>query len=374
MYRGRLARDLDHWVARGLLPQPLAAELLAEFDSRPQSFTVGRVLMMLAAVLVASALLLFIAANWDGMDRAIRSGLLIASIWIFHGAAAYTSARGSHYWPGVFLVLALAAFGGSIALIGQMYNLSGDELSATMVWFAMCVASAALFRSAALTYFAGLLGFTFFIALLGQGSITPRGIWFYMPPLQAIVVVLLAYYTGGMRARHLSYLLGLSWVGWIVLDHRLPVQSWHVGVAGELLFLAVSLRASPLSALARRAGPAPAFYSFLLGLCGLILYQVDASDLFGNGTDRLVEAVPAILAGAFAVLAIALEGRDNGAIRYLGYAVFAGEILYLSMEVAGTMIDTSGLFLLSGFFLGGVAWLVIRMERRFGSRHEEGRA
>lgn len=370
MYRGRLKKDFDLWVAKGLLPAATAEALMQEYDARPHSFTVGRVLMMLAAVLIAAAILLFVAANWEGMERTLRVGLLLAALWAFHGAAAYTAIKGSNYLPGIFLVLGTATFGASIALIAQMYHISGDGLSANLVWFIMCTVSALLFRSSPLTYFAGLLSWFQFGLLIDHSDFVVSDPWFFATPVQALVVVALAYYTGAMRARHLSYLVGLAWVARIYVDHRLGLPAWQIAVVGTLLFLAAALPASPLHRLARAAGPAPAFYSFVLALMGLLLWQIDAGNFFGSDSSALHEAVPAILAAAFAVLGIALEGRDNGAIRYLGYVVFAGELLYLSMEVIGSMLGTSGIFLLSGLFLGLVAWLVIRLEKRFGARQE----
>ncbi len=369
MYRGRLQRDLSIWVEKGLLTGEAAAGLLREYDERPQSFTVGRVLMMLAAVLVAAAILLFVAANWEAIPREMRVGLLILLIWGFHGLASYTSGKGSNYLPGVFLVLGSASFGASIALIGQMYHLTGDALSAALTWFAGTVVTAALYRSAALTYVAGALawfGLTSFVDAAPGGPGDP---WFYMPFLQAIVVVGLVRYTGADRARHLAYTLVLGWLAWAYVDRQGLFQPWHFIVFGTGLFLLASLPVSPLREAARKAGAAPAFYSFVLALMGFVLYQIDNSEFFENGSGP-ASAIPAGLTAAMAVLAIALEGRDNGAVRYLGYAVFTVEVLYLSMAVAGTIIGTSGLFLFSGLFLAGVAWLVIKLEKRFGAARE----
>lgn len=367
MYRGKLKRDLDLWVGMGIMPADAATAALKEFDSRPQTFTVGRVLMMLAAVLLASALLLFVAANWDGLDRWVRVALLLGGIWLFHGLAASTAIRGSAYLPGVFLVLASASFGASIALIGQMFNLSGDGMSAAFLWFAMTAASAILYRSAALSYMAGILAWFQFSTMVMEGVSSPTSFWFYIPFLQAVLVIVLARYSGALRARHLAYILKLGWIAWVDADNRLPLSSWQIAVLGLVLFLAAALPASPLHSVARAAGPAPAFYAFCLTLLGLFLFQADTGNFFGSGLSDLTDAWPAVVCAAFAVLGIALEGRDNSAIRYLGYAVFAVEIFYLAMEAAGTILGTSGLFLGAGLLLAAVAWLVIRLERRFAA-------
>lgn len=366
MYRGRLQRDFATWVQKGLMTGETAEALLEEFDSRPQSFTVGRVLMMLAAVLMSAAILLFVAANWEVIPREVRTGLLIALIWGFHGLASYTSEQGSSYLPGMFLVLGSASFGASIALVGQMYHLTGDQLTAALIWFGATAITALLYRSAALTYVAGLLGWftlTTFFDASPAGPLTPS---FYAPLIEALVVVGLVRYTGADRARHLAYALVLAWLCWVYVDREGILAPWQFIVAGTGLFLLATLPVSPLRQAARGAGAAPAFYSFVLAIMGFVLYQIQTADYSDNG-HLLNSALPAGMTAAMAVLAIALEGRDNGAVRYLGYAVFAAEVLYLSMAVVGTMIGTSGLFLLSGLFLAGVAWLVIRLEKRFAT-------
>ncbi|TGS34034.1 DUF2157 domain-containing protein, partial [bacterium M00.F.Ca.ET.180.01.1.1] len=48
-------------------------------------------------------------------------------------------------------IVAAAAFGGSIALIGQMYHLSGDETSALVTWCAGTALAAVALRSNPLT-------------------------------------------------------------------------------------------------------------------------------------------------------------------------------------------------------------------------------
>ncbi|MGO7427439.1 DUF2157 domain-containing protein, partial [Rhizobium ruizarguesonis] len=120
MYRGRLERDLSLWVGKGLLGQETAGALLAEYDSRPASFSLGRVLMALAAVLLAAAILLVVASNWEAIPRLVRVGVILALIWVVHIAAARLLARGAAAAAGGLLVIGAMSFGGAISLVGQM--------------------------------------------------------------------------------------------------------------------------------------------------------------------------------------------------------------------------------------------------------------
>ncbi|MBC7313228.1 MAG: DUF2157 domain-containing protein, partial [Rhizobium sp.] len=108
MYRGRLKRDLALWVEKRLISQDVADALLRDFDSRRSSFSIGGVLMILAAVLIAASILLLIAANWQEIPRLVKIGGIVALIWIFYGLAAISFARGADRLGGALLVLGAA--------------------------------------------------------------------------------------------------------------------------------------------------------------------------------------------------------------------------------------------------------------------------
>ncbi len=359
MYRGRLERDLKVWVARGLLEEPTARALLAELDARETSFSLGRVLLVIAALLVSAAILLVVASNWEEIPRIVRVGALVALIWIFHGAAALCRMRDAPRAAAAFLVMGTMTFGAALSLVAQMYHISGDAVSFMTLWFAMAVLTALLFGSSTITTVAGFLSWAFFIAYLNEFDGRWDAVWAWGAPVMALVTVALVYLTEAPRARHLAYLLLVGWITWIYFVREDAATALAITVAGLAGFLCAALPASPLHRLARGAGAAPAFYTFLLGAIGLGLLHVEYDDAAG----RLAVGVVTLAA---AVTAIAIAGRDNGAVRYLGYALFALEVLYLSFETVGTILGTSGFFLLSGLFVALVAWLVIRLERRFG--------
>ena len=49
-------------------------------------------------------------------------------------------------------------------------------------------------------------------------------------------------------------------------------------------------------------------------------------------------------------------------------------MLYLASVTVGSILGTSGLFLFSGLGVALVAWIVIRLERRFSAGAQERRA
>ncbi|MFC6444849.1 DUF2157 domain-containing protein [Shinella zoogloeoides] len=358
MYRGRLERDLKLWATQGLIDAQTAGRLLKEYDSRESAFSVGRVLMMIAALLVAAAVLLLVAANWDAVPRLARLVGILALIWGAYLAGGFLIARGAERLAAAFLVLGTLAFGGAIALVGQMYHLSGDTFQAMLVWFAGAVVAAALFRSGAVTAVAGVLAFVVAGVDWTQSSNADETVLLWLMPLMAAIVILLVRYSGADRVRHLAYLLLVVWLAYIYGENETPGTAIAIAVFGAVAYLLAAVPQSPLHALARSAGAAPAFYSYLVLLLGLLVLHAE----FNGVADRLLVGI--VTLGA-AIAGIALSGKENGAVRYLGYAAFAAETLYLASETIGSIIGTSGFFLIAGFVVALIAWAVIVMERRF---------
>ncbi|PZU84283.1 MAG: DUF2157 domain-containing protein [Shinella sp.] len=364
MYRGRLKRDLGIWVDKGMIPPATADVLLKEFDSRKSSFSVGGMLMILAAVLIAASILLLVAANWQEIPRLTKVVSIILLIWIFYLSAALSFGRGADRLGAALLVLGAASFGGAIALIGQLYHLSGDTLDAMLLWFAMTVVSAAAFRSAALTVFSGLLAFAVFGAYLEQYDAEWQGLYAFWPPIAGVVLAVLAQWTGAERSRHIIYILLLGWCAWLYSLHTDVGVAILFVVVGALAFLAVTLPQSPISALARQRGASPAFYTFLLALLGLAF-------LHFHWTEGSELALLALLTIGATLLALSLEGRDNGAVRYLAYVIFAAEVLYLSFVTIDSMLGTSAFFLLAGLVVAVLAFIVVKLEKLFARKDKE---
>lgn len=356
MYRARLERDFKHWIDTGLLREDAARAMLAEYDGRESTFRAGRVLLLLAALLLSASILLLVAANWEALPRLARVAGIVALIWSFHLAAAWLIRRGRAAFAAAALILGAAAFGAGIALVGQMYHLSGDAADAALLWFVGACLSALAFRSAAMATVAGGLSWFYFVTMLTEGGFSATSDWrTWTVPALAVIVVLLVRFTSAGRARHLAYLLVLSWLAWLYLDSPSLAFAGGLAAFGLVAFLAATLPGSPLRQLAHDAGSAPAFYSFALALLGFTALQYEAVGL----TMEVATGASTLLV---ALLGIALAGAQNGAVRYLGYAAFAGELLYLAFETLGTMLGTSGFFLISGLVVACIAWLVIRIE------------
>jgi uncharacterized membrane protein len=362
MYRNRLQQDMERWVAQGLVERPAADAMLAEYDARPSgAFSVGRVLMVLSALLIAAAIAMLIASNWDALPRGVRLVSMLALVTAFYMGAAAFFIRGADYLGGALLILAVLCFGGTVSLTAQMYHISGDSQTFLMTWFLFAMLAAVLFRSGGPTVIAGFLSWAYFSNLMFDDYSAWNSFQGLMPLAMAAAIIALVYYTGPARARHFSYLLILAWLFWFYSEHENDALAIVYTLAGTAAFLTAVLPKSPLRSANAAAGGIPATYAFLLMIAGLAFLH----DRFDGTAGRISVAVAVIVA---TVVALMLNGRDNGIVRYLAYLIFAAELIYLCNETIGSLIGTSGFFLLSGVFVALAAFAVIRLEKRLAPK------
>lgn len=124
-YADKVKREIARWAETGLIDAATAGALGLDIERQSvRRISFGSVLAMMAAALLGAAILIFIAANWEAMPRLLRVGMLFAVILGGYLGGAILKARGRAGFGEALWVVAAAAFGGAIALIGQMYHLS----------------------------------------------------------------------------------------------------------------------------------------------------------------------------------------------------------------------------------------------------------
>ena len=71
-YRRKLESDLPRWQAAGWVTRDGETAIRAELAASGSKFGLSGVLAVLAAVLLAFGVMLFVAANWQEMPRLLR--------------------------------------------------------------------------------------------------------------------------------------------------------------------------------------------------------------------------------------------------------------------------------------------------------------
>ncbi|MDP3895758.1 MAG: DUF2157 domain-containing protein, partial [Mesorhizobium sp.] len=236
-YADKIRKDVARWSQDGLLSGDVAAALLRDIESRyGRGFSFGYVLAMMAALLLCAALLITVAANWEVIPRLGRVAALFALIAGGYVGGAVLKQRGHSEYGEAAWLIAAAAFGGSIALIGQMYHLSGDETQAILVWCGGTMLAAAGLRS----------------PLLTVAAVALATVWLGYPVLQfsidishgflLLIVALwaLSMWSGSVAARHMILLALIFYCMLVFIDNGvLALIALAIGSAGVLVAAAL---------------------------------------------------------------------------------------------------------------------------------------
>jgi uncharacterized membrane protein len=366
--RRYLAREIEHWSRNGLLEPGQGERLLADHDRRHTGFSLSGVLAVLAAVLFGAAVIALVAANWEFIPRMFRVALIAALIVTGIAVAVIARRRASIWISDSALIFTLLTYGAGIALISQMYHMSGDERGFMLIWSLAALVVALGFSSPSASSGAGLLGLGYLYTEvagpgLGTEDIIHAG--------QAVVTFAIAMGCGlaAWRARsvsagHLAAILLVLWCLWVG-HNAAGIAVEHMLIAlGALAFAAGAFAPPGLVPHMERHGAVSAYGAVML-FSGLAILQVDLGTP-GLALEILVAAI--ILLGSIVVLMV--SGRANRLIRRVAYFTFAAETLYVVSETLGSLLGSSGFLFLSGLSLAAIAFLVMKIEKRFKAGQE----
>jgi hypothetical protein len=248
-----LRGEIEIWVREGLVTRATADALLARYSKLPgsgrSSLRVG--LAALGALLVGGGIILLLAHNWADLSRPTRTAIALAPLVIAQGLALFWVWRGRDEtaWRegvGIFWTLSVGA---AIAMVSQIYHLSGSYDSFMLTWMLLSLPVAFVLCSAlaATIYLAGVVSWAAPIA--GE---PPRvlALW----PLVAAVAPLLSHasrrglFTPGLALLRWSWVAALALAPGITLSRQIP-GLW-IPIYGSLFSLfwlidEVALRRAP---------------------------------------------------------------------------------------------------------------------------------
>ena len=362
-----LARQIDQWQSQGLLDQETADRLRLDVKTRHNGFGMGGVLAVLGSLLLGAALILFIAANWDVIPRIWRVGVILVIMWGGYFGGAWLQQRSENklaaiFAPSLYLLSAIT-YGAGIALIGQMYHMSGDMTTAALAWGIGVLIAGVLLRAPILTAAAlGIGGFYLYTVLseLG-GQINLVASYRWVLPLYIAACAAAIIYTKADKAMHLLAMLTLAYFLALYFDLESAVTLILMIVLGTLLIICQG-RWPAFERYSYGFGSQLAGYGLAALLLALFIFQVEHKGVFNN-YEAGADAVYSLAAIAVCVIALIIAGEKSGQLRWFAYAGFSLHVLYLATVTVGTMIGTSGVFLIGGILVMGLAYLVTRMEK-----------
>ena len=158
--------DLQELIENGVISQETASKINTFYTKKGESSRnrLFIVFGILGATLVGLGIILIIAHNWDDLSRQIKTIIAFIPLVIGQLISGYTILKkpDSSAWretAGVFLFFGIGA---SIAMIGQIYNLSGDISSFILTWMLLALPVAYLLKSSAISIFY-IIGITYYL-------------------------------------------------------------------------------------------------------------------------------------------------------------------------------------------------------------------
>ncbi|MBR9864906.1 MAG: DUF2157 domain-containing protein [Rhodobacteraceae bacterium] len=417
-----LTEAIADWQARGLLDKATAQQLDADVQHRAGGTSFRQILVLLAVVCLGFAAMSFVAANWDGLGRLTRVGLIFAAMWAFWGGSLYLSMRGHHKTAQTCTLGACAMFGAGIMLISQIYHIQGSPKDATWLWAMMTLLAAALTLS--------VPALVLSLALLLIWVSVPPNIFSSNPPLHfdfplyLLAAAALAY---ALRSRFAAHLIMLSAWLWFMLTALTIVDQGSMimlkaGLCLAFVFLSAALWADRNRRLLRGFERAVILYTIAfisvtifawhiiarhdsalivdgfttdiyllialgsLGICwtaGIIAvraahpnaYDLIVTPMFATLAFALLLISPdhALMAQLLmvggAVWVIRMGWRiDYRQLAILGFFLFAAALLTTYFETIGTLIATSVFYLGVGLLLLLGVFIIPRLSRSKGDR------
>lgn len=357
-YSSRVRADAARWVAAGLIDRRTADAIAADVEARDRrSLSFGSILAIMAALLLGAAILIFVASNWEAIPRLGRVGALFVIIFTGYAGGALLKLYDHSAIAEAVWLIAAAAFGGSIALIGQMYHLSGDETQAILVWCAGTAVAAAALRSGPLTIAAVALAAAWLV--LREVDFWRDTNFPYHFLIMAVALWLVAHWTDSAASRHLILLSLVLYAVLLAVEHHREV----LGIAGLLVAVSAILFALAVFApeqaerIVRLDGLLPV-HALIGFLAGIFMIQLE------TGNDEVLAfALAAAVGLAGIVAAVVLAGRESRGLRWLAYTGFALQLCMIYAVMIQDMLGTAGFLLAAGVVLGLLAFAIIRIEK-----------
>jgi uncharacterized membrane protein len=381
----RLAAEVRNWVRDNLISAAQGERILAGYPSGAAWFSRPIVLFsLIGGALIAAGIALVVAHNWEGIHRWVKLGGVVVLMGIAHWSGLALRDRDHPKLGEGLLVIGGSLLIIGIALIGQIYNLSGHPSDPWLLWWVLLLPAAYVLPSMAL----GGLAYLGVAAWFGLASEDPATLLGEAVRVNGLFYPM-AFAAGGMVFFGLGIVHGdgeyrrlrqmLEQLGLLALFGGLLTLgfSWRKGDATHagavsltlLALLALALVAIAVAASRLPQDSLPNRLAFLAVLLVLLLYLFALKVAIGFGAPWQVFRNLAFLNWFLvfaACLAIILYGARWDRRSWINWGVvFIGvHAIARYVDLFGSMLQTSAVFFSAGVFVLLLGWGLERVRRR----------
>jgi uncharacterized membrane protein len=380
--------EIEAWVAEGTISADQAEtirERYAQRDLSQRRRGVVETIATVGALVAGLGVVLFFAANWDGIPRPGRVALLLALIAASYGGGfLLRDVRGTHTHIGsALLLLGGIAFGASLFLVGQMYHVRAHDPLAFLVLAVGSGVTAVVVRSrtlATLSLGSAVAWLVFETAVAGPGETFDEVA--YLPVVGTLAGAALYCFGTGLGdrvdvfrvpARWLGYLLATS--GVFAFTFRDAVNSLadreSLGTALGLGLVALALLAGAgAAALALRSGrPTRLYEAVTLGAVAVVMLLAVLVPEQGQGDPIVYPLLFNVLLAALALGAVVVGyENDEQWLATLGLVWVGIDLIARYLDLFWSMLPRSLAFVGVGIVILLLAVLLERQRKRLGAR------
>lgn len=326
-YKARLTKDVDEWVAAGLVPAENRQAILDRV-SEERRVDASAALAVIGALLLGAAAIAFVAANWVAIPRLPRFGLIVGLFLAVAGGGGWAARAQRPLLSNTLLAVAALVYAAAIGLTGQIFDIAGDPQRALR----SAGLGAALLTLAGRSSAAGVVA----LALLGFGEFAGRfdggeSRWLIFA---APVGMALAWLWNSKPLAHASALALV--VGLVALMSM--YERW--GATSLLVSAAVlALLAGAARQLSDRRTAVIFFLWFVWG--AMVFYGVAGFDEFKGGYLIAHRAAWLLIAGG--VIALGMHDRQ-GMVTAAGVVSMIAAVCAILFDLGLGLMTAAGLF------------------------------
>ena len=326
LYLKKLKKDLPGWIKRGWVPAKHEAAILADAAGGEEASRVPLATAIMGVLLIGGGIMLYFAANWDGMSKLLKLTVLLGAMWAAYGVAFLFLRNNQDLEQKIgqaMLVLGLLLFGANIMLVSQAFHISDRAPNGILMWTLGALAGAWLLRSHALaimgillaTLWTGMEVISLFTAM--EPAFAPWPYVVHWPfPFVLAAFAWLAGQNGWHGAARLAVMVMVWWL-WITFSDLLGFGFYDLDTlfAHRLSFLLMAVlflagRRAETHALTRLSAATLKNTSLLAGIFFLYLSTLRGDFAIGGMTLVTAEdgGVMTTLAANLAALILAAAG------------------------------------------------------------------
>jgi len=372
------ARRIAHWHEAGIIDAATRDRLLAYEDAHARPLLLWAV-WGIGALAIGLGFVSVVAANWEDIPGLVRLGVHLALIAGLVGLVFFREdrlAEGSP-WSVEALVFITAALGLTFfGHLGQVYQTSSPLWQPLAVWLALFAPLLLLTGRSwptALAVVGGAVWTAWEYASAMTGNGVPRDpgtIWLAWLGAAVALPVTLALAGGWMRARSLRPDFWRR-IEQLALTYAVALASLACAVAsgggfGDSSLLAgtpslacgVVIALAGIAHFAVRPGVSGQMAAAIITEAGITIAAAEWAN------DRIVPAALLFFVLWAGIAAAALRAHWRGVFQ-LAVGVIAFRLVILSFELAADLLTSGFGLILSGLMILGVAWVAVRVSKRF---------